>query len=201
MTITDITYSNEYTSFSRQQLVAKVKSQLSQQRFDHVIRVEKTALELAERYHVDPQKVSIAALLHDYAKELKQETMRDKVISENLNLEMLNFGGAICHGPVGAVFAQKEFNIQDQDILNAIRHHTCGSQQMSELEKVIFIADYIEPERQAPTAPVARAYAKESLNKALAYIITQEILYLIDRGIAVYPATIETYNAYAVKNK
>lgn len=72
---------------------------------------------------------------------------------------------------------------------------------MSELEKVIFIADYIEPERQAPTAPVARVYAKESLDKALAYIITQEILYLIDRGIAVYPATIETYNAYAVKNK
>lgn len=199
MTITDITYSNEYTTFSRQQIIAKVKGQLSQQRFDHVTRVEKTALELAERFHVNLQKVSIAALLHDYAKELKPETMRDKVISENLNLEMLNFGGAICHGPVGAVFAQKSFNIQDPDILNAIRHHTCGSPKMSDVEKVIFIADYTEPERLASTAPIARAYAEESLDKALAYIITQEILYLIDRGIAIYPATIETYNAYAVK--
>src|SRR5699024_4592688 len=98
-----IVYSGNYTIYTRDELIKMVKEKMSKKRFQHVLGVEQTAVQLAKEYAADVEKASIAALLHDVAKEQSEDEMRDIVISENLDLDLLKFGSQIWHAPVGAV--------------------------------------------------------------------------------------------------
>lgn len=187
-------YKNDYINKSRKELVDLVEDQLSSSRFKHVLRVEETAIDLAKAHGVDKEKVSIAALLHDYAKEQSSSFMEKIILEEKLDKTMLDYGNSICHGPVAAVLAEKEFGVKDKDILSAIYCHTFGRQNMSDVEKVIFIADYTEPKRSFKEAEKARKYAKDSLDKALAYIVQQTLLNLVEGNKAIYPQALDTYN-------
>ena len=158
-----IEYTGKYTSLTREELIEEVRARMSKQRFKHVLRVEQSALELAEKYDVDREKSSIAALLHDVAKEEPDSEMRDLVISENLDLDLLQYGSQIWHAPVGAVQARRDFEIVDEEILNAIKYHTIGTPDMTDVEKVIFVADYIEPGRDFEGVKKARKLAEKSL--------------------------------------
>lgn len=122
-------YTNKYTTFSREEILEKVSALMSKKRFKHVLGVEKKAIELAELYGEDTEKVSLAALLHDYAKEQAEAEMLDLIISENMDLDLTQYGSAIWHGPVGAILARREFGIEDEEILNAITNHTIGAQR------------------------------------------------------------------------
>lgn len=188
----------ELTPYTRSDIIKQLQELLSPSRYQHVLRVEQTAIQLAKQYDVNVGKVSLAALLHDYAKELPVQKMRDYVMSDHLDLDMIPFGVAICHGPVGAVLAQKRFDVEDLEVLEAIRYHTYGHPRMSDVAKVIYVADYIEPNRAMPPVDKARQLAGESLDQAIAYITCESIRYLTDCKQLIYPATIDTYNAYAV---
>lgn len=196
---TSLIYTNKYTYLSRTELIAKVEEMMSQKRFEHVLRVEKKAIELAKMYHGDLEQVSIAALLHDIAKDQADEEMRDLVISENLNLEILQYGSAIWHGPVGAILAKREFYITNEDILEAIEHHTVGARDMSLTAQIIFIADYIEDGRDFPKVKKARVLANESLETVIKYKLKETIKYLIKLEQKIYPKTVESYNAWIQK--
>lgn len=126
-----IEYSKEFVNTSREMIVNRIKDELSPSRYAHVLRVEETAIELATRYDENIEKASIAALLHDYAKEKSNSFMKDTIINQNLDLDMLDYGNSIWHGPVGSILAKKEFYIEDEDILNAIFYHTFGRTKMS----------------------------------------------------------------------
>lgn len=201
MTESDLVYSGKWTPFSRTELMQKVSAQMSEQRFLHVLRVEKTALELAKHHACDLEKVSIAALLHDYAKERPDDESQDVIISENLDLELLKFGNNIWHGPVGAIMIQKEAKIEDPEILAAVRNHTIGSIRMSMLEKIIYVADYSEPGRVFPTAEEVRLLSKSNLDDALRASIQHTLAYLLKEKLLIYPKAIEVYNAWVPKNQ
>ena len=109
-----VVYSGKYTSYTRNQLIELVKNTMSEKRFEHVLRVEQTAIQLAKEYAADVEKASIAALLHDVAKEQPEAEMRDIVISENLNLDLLQFGSQIWHAPVGSILAEREYGITEK---------------------------------------------------------------------------------------
>jgi len=194
-----IEYTDQYTSFSRAELVEKMKEAMSKKRFKHVLRVEETAVALAEKYHADLEKVSLAAILHDMAKELPDEEMRDVIISENLDLELLQFGSAIWHGPVGAVLARRRFDIEDEEILEAITTHTIGAPAMSLLAQIIYVADYIEPGREFDGIEKARELADQSLTKAVKYEVQETIKHLVHQKKKIYPKAIDTYNAWMTK--
>lgn len=194
-----LVYKNNYTNLSREQLVSRIKKMLSPERFKHVLNVEKTAISLAEKYQADVEKVSIAALLHDIAKDQPNEEMRDLVISENLNLDLLQFGSEIWHGPVGAIVARREFHVENEEILDSIEHHTIGTREMTLTAQILFVADYIEPGRSFPGVEQARLVAEESLEKAVKLKIVETIKYLINVEKKIYPKTIETYNAWIEK--
>ncbi|UJF16694.1 bis(5'-nucleosyl)-tetraphosphatase (symmetrical) YqeK [Jeotgalibaca sp. MA1X17-3] len=193
-------YSEKYTSWTRDDILTEVKSKMKIQRFEHILRVEKSALELAQRYKGNLEACSLAAILHDYAKELPKETMDSIVQEEQWNPEILQYGSQIWHGPAGAYFAEKKFGITDETILTAIRDHTIGSEKMSLTGKILFVADYIEPGRKFPGVQNARALAMESLDQAVMFKITQTIIHLVEKGILVYPETLTVYNAW-VRNK
>ena len=191
----EMNYTKNYIEISRGDLIKRIEDKLSQDRFNHILRVEATALELADRFQADSEKVSIAALLHDYAKEVNMDELRNIVINENLDLELLDYGNSILHGPVGSVCAYDEFGVTDKEILNAIYYHTIGRKNMSLVEKVIFVADYTEPHRDFPQADKARDLAQDDLDQAVTYIVKETLLKLIKDNKLVYPGALDTYNS------
>ncbi len=197
---TDVFYSNDYIQFTRDELLKKVQQQMSQKRFKHVLGVEKTAVKLAQHYGASIESASIAALTHDYAKERNPQEMHDLIISASLDLDLLQYGSEIWHGPVGAILVRKELRVKDEEILNAIRHHTVGSPKMSLLEQIIYVADYIEPGRDFPGVDKVRQLAENNLPQAVAFEAEHTLNYLISKKRKIYPKAIETYNAWVAKN-
>lgn len=192
----EITYSHHYIPLTRTELVSRLRGALKDQRFNHVLRVEQTAIKLAKQYNVDIEKASIAGLCHDYAKQRPDQDFIDEIHRCGLTPELLNYGNAIWHGVVGAELIKDELGIWDEDILNAVRHHTTGAAKMSPLEQVIYMADYIEPARDFPGVDKARSITAKDLGAGVAYQTKQTLEYLVERNSPVYPTTLETYNAW-----
>ncbi|MTB64407.1 HD domain-containing protein [Streptococcus sp. zg-86] len=183
-------------SFDREKVLEKIRSAMSEKRFRHVLGVEKAALELARQYGCDERKASLAALLHDYAKEVDNQVFLDLIDQHQLGEDLKVWGNNVWHGIVGAYKIRHDFGIEDQEILQAIQRHTVGAAQMTLLDKVLYVADYIEPNRDFPGVDEARRLAKECLDLAVAYETAQTVAHLAKKAIPIYPQTIETYNAY-----
>lgn len=184
---------------SRESLLQHLSDNLSTARFAHVQRVEQVAIQLAEQYGVDVQKASIAGLCHDYAKQRPDSDFVRVIHEKHLDPELLNYGNAIWHGVVGAEMVKDELGIYDEDILNAIRQHTVGSEYMTPLAQIIYMADYIEPARSFDGVDKARQLVQHSLAAGVAYQTKHTLQYLIDKNQPVYPQTIVTYNAWVPK--
>ncbi|MCK3936747.1 HD domain-containing protein [Streptococcus suis] len=183
-------------TFDRQALLEKIRVAMKPARFQHVLGVEEVALALADQYGCDPKKASLAALLHDYAKEVEDQVFLDLIAKYDLDRDLLNWDNNIWHGVVGAYKIAEDFGLKDEEIFQAIQRHTIGAGQMTLLDKVLYVADYIEPNRDFPGVDEARRIARESLDKAVAYETAQTISYLAKKGIPIYPQTLETYNGY-----
>ncbi|HBL1284538.1 TPA: bis(5'-nucleosyl)-tetraphosphatase (symmetrical) YqeK [Enterococcus faecium] len=192
-------YSNEYTAYSRENLMQKIQMRMSEQRFKHVLGVEETAVALAKKYGASPEKSSIAALTHDYAKERPDEEFKMVIVRDGFDPELLNYNNAIWHGLVGASFVERELGITDAEILHAIRVHTTGAAKMSLLDKIIYVADYIEPGRDFPGVQDARAIAWADLDEAVAFETKHTLAHLLAQEQQIYPKTIETYNYWVAK--
>nr|WP_034558746.1 bis(5'-nucleosyl)-tetraphosphatase (symmetrical) YqeK [Carnobacterium gallinarum] len=195
-----IVYEQRYSKLDRIALLERVQMQMSERRFKHVLGVEEMAIALAGRYGGDSEAASIAALTHDYAKERDKDEMREIIRKEQFDLELLEYGSEIWHGPVGAYLVEKELGIEDEDILNAIRHHTVGASEMSLLEKIIYVADFVEPGRDFPGVAEARKLAITDLDAAVAYETKHTLSYLIEQNNKIYPLTIATYNSWVAKS-
>ena len=189
-----LTYHNQIVPYSRDELVAKLKNALTDSRFQHVLRVEQTAMDLAERNGVDVEKASIGGLVHDYAKQRPDKDFIEAIKTYHLDPELLNYGNAIWHGVVGWLFVKTELQITDIDILNAVRYHTVGHQFMTPLEQIVYMADYIEPGRNFPGVDEARKITFDNLQAGVAYQTKQTLSYLVAHNKPVFPQTIVTYN-------
>ncbi|MDA7026868.1 bis(5'-nucleosyl)-tetraphosphatase (symmetrical) YqeK [Bacillus sp. CLL-7-23] len=178
----------------RDEALACVKKQLTEARYTHTIRVMETAIELANRFGADVNKAEIAAIFHDYAKFRPKEEMKQMIISEGEALDVLDFHPELWHAPAGAILVKKEAGITDEDVLSAIKYHTSGRPNMTLLEKVIYVADYIEPGRSFPGIEEVRTLAETNLDLALIQALKNTIIFLLTKNQAVFPMTIATYN-------
>ncbi|MEH7124065.1 bis(5'-nucleosyl)-tetraphosphatase (symmetrical) YqeK [Bacillus sp. JJ1773] len=178
----------------RESALQIVKKQLTDHRYHHTIGVMETALVLAEKYGANVKNAELAAIFHDYAKFRPKEEMQQIIIDEGMPKELLLYNSELWHAPVGAFLVQNEVGIDDVEILDAIRYHTSGRINMTILEKVIYLADYIEPGRHFPGVDEVREIAKESLEKALIKSIQNTIFFLMKKEQPVFPATFNTYN-------
>ena len=192
-------YSEEYTAYSRETLMQKVQMRMSERRFQHVLGVEETAIALAAKYGCSTEKASIAALTHDYAKERPDEEFILVIKREGYDPALLQYGNAIWHGLIGASFVERELGITDEEILQAIRVHTTGAAQMSLLDKIIYVADYIEPNRSFPGVHDARESALLDLDEAVAFETKRTLAHLIEQEQQINPKSIETYNHWVAK--
>lgn len=192
-------YPTDAYPFSRAELIEKLKAKLSPHRFQHVLGVEQAALELAERYGANPVQASIAGLCHDYAKEIGDDDYRKVIMTQQFDLDLLNWNNNVWHGYVGPYFIETELGLHDPAILQAVHSHTMGRPKMSTLEQIIFVADYIEPGRDFPEVVRAREVAKSDLSDAVMLEVTNTIDYLVTRKIPIYPDLILTFNDWAKK--
>lgn len=172
---------------------------LDNARFEHTLGVAYTAACLAMRYDVDITKAQVAGLLHDCAKCLTNEKRISICKKHNIQMNEAELKNPqLLHAKVGSFLAMEEFDIHDQDIINAILNHTTGRPDMSPLEKIIYIADYIEPGRkQAPNLTSIRKMAFEDPDKALLMILEDTLSYLQSTGSVVDAMTQKTYDFYS----
>lgn len=184
----------------REEALKIVKEQLTEHRYQHTLGVMETAIHLAGKYGADKKKAELAAIFHDYAKFRPKDEMKEIIVSQGLPKELLEFNSELWHAPVGAYLAEKEAGITDSEVLDAIRYHTSGRPGMTLLEKIIYLADYIEPGRQFPGVDEVREMAKESLDQALIKAVQNTIMFLMKKNQAVYPDSFHTYNDL-VKNR
>lgn|SRR5699024_6919643 len=173
----------------------KIKEELSPHRYQHTLGVVRAALHLSRRYGVDPEKAKIAALTHDCAKMKEGEELLKLVEENNIEVdEVAKIQPSLLHGLVGSFISKKDFGIEDRDILNAIRFHTIGRSNMNTLEKIIYLADYIEDGRNFPGVEELRKWGKKDLDYALLLAFNNSIQYIIKKGKMIHPNTIQARN-------
>ncbi|SHK97044.1 bis(5'-nucleosyl)-tetraphosphatase (symmetrical) YqeK [Desulforamulus aeronauticus] len=180
-------------------IIAKLKTTLPEKRLTHAIGVADTAEKLARQYDEDPDKARIAGLLHDIARDFDDHELLKR--AKQANLAVSEFGFAmplLLHGPVAAVMAREEFGIQDAAILNAIALHTVGSEYMSQLDKILFVADKIEPNRRHSSVVEIRRQAEINLEDALLSCFNESIRYALKIGCLLHPTSVKARNAILV---
>lgn len=180
---------------NREDLLSKVREQMTEHRFKHTLGVASTAVTLAERFGADGGKAELAGLLHDFCKFWDKGRMREIIEKEpSIPDDLLDYDKELWHAPVGAFVVRQELGIEDQEVLDAISFHTSGRPGMGKLEKILWLADYIEPGRQFPGVDEIRELAEQNLDLALVQALGNTISFLVKHNKRIYPLTIETYN-------
>lgn len=180
--------------YSREELLDIISAQMPAKRWGHVKGVMETSVILANRFGGDPVKADLAALLHDLAKFWPIEKQQAVMVENGLNPELLKYGEQLLHAEVGAFIAKKEYGVEDEEVLNAVRYHTSGRAGMTKLDKIVCLADYIEPGRDFPGVDKIRKLAEHSLEEALIAGFDSTISFLIEKCKTIFPATVITRN-------
>lgn len=182
-----------------------LKKILSKSRMEHVLGVEYTAAALAMRYGADIEKAEFAGLMHDYAKCLSGEEQLEQCLKLKINMTDVEKKSPdnLLHGKLGAYYCRTKYHIKDEEILSAIAWHTTGKPAMTLLEKIVFVADYIEPRRdKAQNLSYIRRLAFIDIDEAV-YQITKDTLRYLNGETAkkegsssIDQTTLETYEYY-----
>lgn len=175
-----------------------MKNALDSKRYEHTMGVAYTAAAMAMHYGVDMESALIAGMLHDCAKCISDQKRISICEKNHIPVsETERKNPSLLHAKVGAYYAREKYHITDPDILNAIENHTTARPGMSDLEKIIFISDYIEPNRkQAPNLAEIRKTAFEDLDKTLIRILEDTLTYLSKSELAIDRMTQITYDYY-----
>lgn len=175
-----------------------MEKELDAKRFEHTLGVAYTAASLAMVYDVDLSKAIVAGLLHDCAKCLSDEKRISICEKKKIEITKVEYEKpSLLHAKVGMYLAKKDYDIDDEDILNAILYHTTGRPGMSILEKIIYIADYIEPGRKPlPKMAEIRKAAFQNIDEALVLSMEGTLSYLKETNEIIDPVTQATYDYY-----
>lgn len=178
----------------RSDILKILRQHLTKERYEHSLRVATEAKKLARIHQYDETIAEQAALLHDIAKDHSTKQLKDLIVKYELSDQLLREPEVLWHGPVGAMFVKHKYKLTNKDIFNAIYYHTTAREQMSTLELIIYIADYIEPNRNIPNVIDVRKKSKEDLHQAALLIVSRTIIYLTKRQVPISPRTILAYN-------
>lgn len=183
------------------ELLTCLSSTLRPKRYTHTLGVAYTASALAFCHDVEPERARLAGMLHDCAKYLTGEEMLALCRTYGIELNPAEQANtALIHSKLGAYLARKRYGVRDEEILSAIRYHTTGKPDMTTLEKIIYIADYIEPERHMDCSPYSLAEIRQisfqNLDEGLLMILTNGVQYLQNANSIVDEMTSKTYEYY-----
>lgn len=185
-----------------EEFVEEIKKRLSEYRFYHSLNVANEAKRLAKKYGADEDKAFTAGLIHDIMKDTDYEAQRELIEKYSHKMTPTELANPkIWHAMSGEVFLRHKLNVKDEDILSAVRYHTTARDNMSLLEKVLYIADYTSAERNYPDVDVIREKAERSLEEAMLYGLQFTIKENVEAGAVVHPDSILAYNEVAISEK
>lgn len=174
----------------------KLNEMLPEGRFNHSLNVANCAVKLSEIYNCDKEKAYLAGIVHDCAKYLEPNEVEDYVNKYEIYLDELEEDNlALSHSVIGSYIATYEFGIKDEDIVNSVKYHTTGRENMTLLEKIIYIADLIEEGRRFPQADTLRKLTYGGkLDEALLTSFNNTIKFVIDNEQLIHPRTVRARN-------
>jgi nicotinate-nucleotide adenylyltransferase len=183
-----------------QKIYNYLSSHLKLERYNHVLAVNDLAIKLARSYKLDIMKVSVAALLHDCAKNMSLEENIKYIKKNKLKIKNADFVvkylPQVLHSYIGADIANKEFNVKDKEIINSIKNHTVGRVGMSKYEKVIFIADALSLDRKYKKSFVSKKIMFSDLDKTFKLVLQNKIKYVVSAFKVLHPDIIKIWNYY-----
>lgn len=178
-----------------------IKSKMSEHRFVHSVNVSKEARKLAKIYGADAEKAAIAGILHDITKEMPVEEQLKIITDSGIILDNVQKNAPkLWHGISGSIYIKENLDINDADILNAIRYHTTGRAGMSLLEKIIFVADFTSQERTYKGISTMRKKSRKTLDEAMLYGFKFTFSDLSKRELAIHPDELACYNEIVLSN-
>lgn len=181
----------------------EIRKRLSEKRFIHSVNVAEKAEYLAKKYGADEKKAYTAGLLHDIMKDTPKEVQLDMLenkYGQNLSgVEKANH--KLYHAMSGALFIERELNVTDREIIDAVRYHTTARKNMSILEKVLYIADYISDDRDYNGVERMREKAEISLECAMREGLQFSIIELAEKEKAIHPDSLDAYNEIIIGGK
>lgn len=186
-------YFKKYASY-----IEKIKKVFPEKRFNHSMEVAKEAKKLAYNYNCDEDKAFLAGVLHDCAKYFSIDKIREVFAENNFTIDyVIEKQPDIAHSFLGYFIAKNEYGVYDEEILSSIKYHTTGRKNMTLLEKIIYISDYIEPTRaHFEGVEKARKLAYENIDKAMEYILKSTIIYNEQKGRLIHHLSKEAYEFY-----
>lgn len=181
----------------------KLKKHLDRPRYEHTLGVMYTAGSMAMCHNVDIDQAMTAGILHDCAKCIPDDKKIRLCSKYHLNISDAEYANpSLIHAKLGAFMAAHKYHIDDKEVVEAIACHTTGKPHMNTLDKIIYIADYIEPGRcEAPNLTRIRQLAFENLDECLYRILTDSLDYLAKKDAVLDPMTKKTFEYYKRKLK
>ena len=178
----------------RDKIEEKLRKELDAQRFAHTLGVEKCAREMARRFGEDEEKAALAGLLHDCAKCMTLAQMIRATGGAPVD-PMMRESKALLHSLAGRCVAQQVYGVTDEDVLGAIRWHTTGHAGMTRLEKIVYLADMIEPGRKAyPGIEALRVLCRQDLDLAMLQALRMSRDHVKEQGKSLHPDTLAALN-------
>ena len=172
-----------------------IRERLSDYRYEHSLCVAQSAVELAERYGADREKAFVAGVLHDVMKEATKKEQLEVIKRAGMSLTPLELSNKkFYHQTSGAAFAKVELGIEDEEILSAIRYHTTGKADMTLMEEIVYLADFISADRDYRDVDIMRAMTASSKEEGLLYGTRYTITSVVNKGKILHPDTVEAYN-------
>ncbi|MBE6071318.1 MAG: HD domain-containing protein [Clostridium butyricum] len=179
-----------------------LKNNLKEERYNHVLGVAETAKKLAKLNNVEEDIAEIAGLAHDVAKNMKIDEMK-KIIDENniILSDVEERSKNLWHSIIAPIVAREKLDIKDEEILSSLRWHTTGKENMTTLEKIIYIADMIEPTRDFPGIEELRDMTFDNLDEGVLAGLTHTMKFLLDKNILIDDNTMKARNYLLMYNK
>lgn len=183
----------------RREIEKKLEKKLDKKRYIHTIGVMYTAASLAMAHGVDMEKALYAGLLHDCAKGFSDDRQIQMCLKYNIDITPVEQECPfLLHAKLGAYLAREKYEVSDPEILHAIQVHTTGAPKMNLLDKILYIADYIEPNRdKAPNLFKVRELAFQDLDQTMLVILEDTLAYLKEGKGKIDPMTAKTYEYFA----
>lgn len=166
----------------KNRIIEYIDRNLTEKRRIHTYAVVKEAAALSERYGEDEEKAEIAALFHDFFRNVPENALNAYIRQLGLEPVYLN-NSNLAHSKIAAIVMERDYDITDRDIINAVSYHTTGRANMSKLEKIIYLADAIEPNRNYPGVEEIRKMAYIDLDEACLLSLNHSIEYIESRGL------------------
>lgn len=187
--------------WSEEKIKDFIREKLEPDRFNHVLGVGDSAAKLAKHYNESIEKAVLAALIHDCAKNMGDEEILNIVESNGYAVDWVSKRNPqLLHGLAGAIIGKNEMGVENAEIFDAVRYHTTGRKNMGLLEKIIYLADYIELGRSFPGVEELRRLAFEDIDKAVLSSLDNTIKYVISRGQLLHTDTIDARNYFICRD-